>query len=445
MFRDRVTSLPGDEGPTTSGGAAPKAAKTGPPSYSTKKASLVSTFGGRYEAAPRRALLFVQEERSQRERQMPRGRCCVVLVSIFVRHSCGRPTTLAPRNDFVDSSEEVIPPICTRTNIVLPRNDGVNNFTAGGEMPYSVTDRSFPLRSSGNPPDCTDVATLLTAIREGHRTAVNGGQTEKRISSGGGSLNIFSSSGGQSVFEPARCAVPIANHADMATTLKAYGSVHVCGDSLSKHMFLGAELRWMGRIKTSRPTVIKDCTCDGQFSENLHCRSVYSGGMIPHNLDFDRSHFMFDCGASMPCDNQRLSPNDSPPVVLWIQGGVHAGGVLSQAESAIFNPIISGALSRAEQCGKRLIVLTSGLNLQSPNLDKTNPAFDIEHVAVFNAGLANFTAALTDNPRVFAAYNVDFTELTRGALTSDGGHYLTDVNLAKADVLFRLLRLLDLS
>ena len=64
---------------------------------------------------------------------------------------------------------------------------------------------------------------------------------------------------------------------------------------------------------------------------------------------------------------------------------------------------------------------------------------------MFNAELASFTAALNDNPRVFAAYNVDFTELTRGALTSDGGHYLTDVNLAKADVLFRLLRLLDLS
>ena len=38
---------------------------------------------------------------------------------------------------------------------------------------------------------------------------------------------------------------------------------------------------------------------------------------------------------------------------------------------------------------------------------------------------------------------VDFFNLTLGAQTSDGYHYLTDVNIAKADIFFSAIKLFD--
>lgn len=79
-------------------------------------------------------------------------------------------------------------------------------------------------------------------------------------------------------------------------------------------------------------------------------------------------------------------------------------------------------------------LLWTGMNAQSPLLDRIWPRQTVLNAIKFNAVMENYIHTLDEKFEI-----IDFVNLTRGAEVSDGFHYLTDVNLYKAQYLLNMM------
>ena len=146
-------------------------------------------------------------------------------------------------------------------------------------------------------------------------------------------------------------------------------------------------------------------------------------------------HYHHSAGGREAAGRTRAGGGGAPrPIALWLQGGAHFLSNFSFARRAFYEPNVAKARQLAKRCGNAsLVVLLSGLNAQDRVLDALYPRQSRENASTFNEELRAYAHAE-------GAHFVDYLNLTRDAPTSDGYHYLSDVNLAKADVLLHLLR-----
>ena len=81
-------------------------------------------------------------------------------------------------------------------------------------------------------------------------------------------------------------------------------------------------------------------------------------------------------------------------------------------------------------------VVWTGLNSQSKHMDLQYPHQAVDNAVAFNQDIEHF---LLTHHRQLAASVLDFLPLTADASSSDGYHFLSDVNLVKAMYLFNLM------
>jgi hypothetical protein len=323
-----------------------------------------------------------------------------------------------PGDDF---SKAVHDSTCTKEiNVVMPRR--VDSSDGDMRREYTVTDSSFGQATTQR--DCANIEELLSAVKHGRREWKDGRANESK----------------GSVFVAAGCRIPHASPAEVKNILAKPARLAIGGDSLSRHMNLGLTLLHSGDYvdggMTKANPAWMNCRCDGHFSEALICRKL-AVGATEKTLKNKHNEYTL---------TYRDCKDDGSPHVFWLQGGAHFKSSSQKAIAQWFAPEILRIRKRHKRhgCPGSPVIFVSGLNSQSRSLDKHYGWQSRENAASFNEELANHLADWVNwigtgpfaNDKIFM---VDFMNLTMDAPTSDGYHYLTDVNTVKADVLVALV------
>ena len=124
-----------------------------------------------------------------------------------------------------------------------------------------------------------------------------------------------------------------------------------------------------------------------------------------------------------------------------LEGGVHFQVNhwvnVEKFEIEFLHPKLEELLLRQLHCAKHKIdVVVMMMGCESRKLDKRYPHQSREHTKQFNQKLALYLGS--NYPSVAM---LDPWRLTEDAPTSDGYHYLTDVNVLKANLLLRFMEL----
>jgi len=286
---------------------------------------------------------------------------------------------------------------CTAaTNLVKPRYDHINQDMEK----YREYSGDTIFDSGGNQGDCATIKDLLKAVARGKRVWENNVPDEKK----------------PSIFKPYRCNIPYPNPNDVKTILAKPAFIKMDGDSLTRHMHTGLSLILAGNYYNAgiaRGKGWEECVCDGQFSEALSCRALTKFS----------SNF-----PSKTCDQ------DDGPRIVWLQGGCHLNSDPHRTLKEFFLPQIE---QFRKKCNKNLTFFVTGLNAQSRVLDSKYKHQSREKAKIFNDVLAD---AFAQDENIHVA---DFLNMTMDAQTSDGYHYLTDVNVAKANIFVALVDLIS--
>ena len=368
-------------------------------------------------------------------------------------HAVGRvQQPPSPTATHTDPGEAAVQ-YCRSHNTILPRHDGqYGNFPSS--VPYSVPKYPVPL-SAANGRSCKTVAQLLDAVASGSRMHLyNDTAPLGRLA--------------PSVFTPLGCGVGHHSRAAMQRTLGSYQFLAVIGDSHSRHHYQGLQLLHSEDLRTgamnersrTRVRKIADknvpvckssrqcphvCECDGQFAEDVGCRNADKGRPIkyePNNSTAANfvlhSHLLWmrrgDGPSYLECAGGRS--RHGKPMAFLLQGGPHHHFHVNKTYGIFIEPALRHIRYKEWACGAPAVVFVTGVHAQDPVLDAKYPHQMVHHGRLFNIRMRALLAK--EHPDVGF---VDFLPLTRGAQSSDGFHYLSDVNIAKAEILLSLMDL----
>ena len=320
-------------------------------------------------------------------------------------------------------------PVCSnpRINEVHARRDGYGmNFSSNyrnwsmlsSELQHFVGVRRFQgqkNRIEDNKPTCTYLADILESINVLSRYSV--------------------------------CRIPWINGDGICKIINNYSNVLLIGDSLVRHttqallMLLKEDLRHGGFV---RETFDARFSCDGQFSESpLIWRDKFSTDMnlfegrcvaVP---DFHRPYVAYMYTNYSIFD--RLCSNSSSTLnSIILGGGVHFGSDPAITFDSFIKPVIAKIFDVVANCqhsianSLRLIVL--GELPSSEMLEHIYPAQARENVLRHNVGLKALMTAMYSGFIFIDTFNISLDALNAnhfGARTSDGAHFLSDVNIMK--------------
>jgi len=248
-----------------------------------------------------------------------------------------------------------------------------------------------------------------------------------------------------SYFVPYQCDIPAMTPFQICETLSQFSHIFNIGDSLSRHLhqgiFIGMRNDYIsgGIFSTSIPTY-EHCKCDGQFSEHPICRkndglfhhveSSHQLGVCAHQKPFAISYST----SSPPIERSNCqSSDDSSPDVLLVQGGLHFGLDSSRTIEAFVSLFEDQQWIECVKRGKALVIWTT-IVAQSRKLDHAYPDQCREQAEVFNREMEAYFSSIEMNVTV-----IDFWNLTRDAQTSDGLHFLLEVNMLKTFYVLQVL------
>ena len=351
---------------------------------------------------------------------------------------------------------------CQTMNRVANREDNIN---AGGRpvvRPWSVTwGESFPLRSLANPSLCQNTSSLLVAVRDGTRTwpvtatFPEDDSVEPRPTSSSLQREVV-----PSVFHPQGCGVPSFTPQRLCSALADYSDVLLIGDSLMRHvrqaLMMVSSGDWehgawpVDSTNGAKAQDRSDCRCDGSFSEVAYCRfdlgSFQHEGCAPSLINFItwKLNAPVTDNAALLSQHHGLQNHDlcggKGKKLVVIQGGVHGRYDTAKMETAELDPIFAQLDAVVASCPvprpDLLTIVYMAADAQSRRLDGPYPVQTREKVAAFNEEIETYLR--TKRPDVLV---LNFWNMTRDAPTSDGFHYLTDVNVAKVYTLLRLVEL----
>lgn len=138
------------------------------------------------------------------------------------------------------------------------------------------------------------------------------------------------------------------------------------------------------------------------------------------------------------CKEFQKNQNDTRPVAIVASIGLHLGTNAKNTIHAL-ETLIPFFLSSNSKCPEvEVKVLWISLGAQARRLDNIYPHQSRENAAIFNHEVSEYLKKNYSSKVDF----LDVLELTRDAMTSDGVHYLSDVNLIKAAYVLNYLLLL---
>jgi hypothetical protein len=270
----------------------------------------------------------------------------------------------------------------------------------------------------------------------------------------------------QSKFVSRGCSYHWFNTKEACQISAKFAGVFVHGDSLSRHVTQGLFMHFTGDLvsgglpRTSPKTVLYDsCICDGQFSENKVCRD-YSLSMF--NVANIRSYGA--CSNINHGQNKRANPlfntfkfyynsdpqktcfNDTRPRFIVLQGGVHFDSSAKVTMEKHVDIMVTSLTKIQQTCLFKyaLHFVFMGYDAQSRKLDKAYPNQSRENATLFNSEMEVLISDRFPKSKGFNITFLNFWNMTRDSQSSDGFHYLSDVNLVKAMVLFNHMDLIVL-
>ena len=337
-------------------------------------------------------------------------------------------------------------------NLVLHRDDAENYNGGEQERPWSVNNATFAAQPAL--PFCQSTQQLVDALHYGQRRPLPGSE--------------FNTTGRpharveweRSVFEPAGCALRWHEGDEVCAVLDRYSHVVLAGDSLSRHvhqalfMLLTQDLRYGGLPRLSRQEGLFDrCQCDGQFSEHKVCReyewfNMFNltdprlAGLCTHTQHYNFSlltHTTYD-GKYAEGTFQPLCSDDPRPRVIFIQGHAHFESNRGMTMDRFIRPLLDTVNSVHDKCAHRFVLhwVLTGAPAQSRLLDGKFPQQQRERVAAYNA-------EMDGEMQQRGIGTMHYWNMTLNAATSDGFHYLSDVNLLRASSMINYLQLLNAS
>ena len=323
---------------------------------------------------------------------------------------------------------------CSQNNIVMQRHDNIG-VELPLQRPWTINKNTYYQNPSYD--YCSNIEDLLLSLKKGSRYFENKNSTQN------------------SYFKPELCNIRWFSANESCNIMNKFAHVFMIGNSLQRHqsqsltMLLSNDWEH-GSLPGYGPgtEVYEKCHCDGQFSEHLTCRPHSLKYKIPigknricplgtFKLEYD---LMFnDCDGCDHCDK------DSRPRFFNF---VH-GSSLEEHPDTIINIIHSLILQTKHQfrskrnCKSKnkipIHFLYSGLTTQARFMDSKYPNQTREKSREFNKIISE---AISGFP---ASYNInvmDFMSLTEDSETSDGYHFLSDVNMLRSMYFLNYLYLL---
>lgn len=357
-------------------------------------------------------------------------------------------------------------------NKVMMRSN--NEFPAswGTMRPYSISPMLPPEALAL--PKCISLDHYLSAIKLGTRMWPNNNNKNNDNGNDNNGTTAAATDQKASVFLPYGCHVPSIPPPPSQTcaTLNRYNHVLFHGDSLTRHVRMAIHMSMRGNfvtggLMTNDPRVADDCKCDGQFSEARLCRTsdaYFDETMQPRRAprgEGDRgvppacpvSEFVLgkrymapwltrrgkvDVGANIDWSSIDCRDANYKGVLLFLQGGLHWYMNASDTFEAMVKPVIAHPKFEECLCFGKVRMIWEARNAQSRVADEYYPHQSRENGLLFNEEIRKSfeSTGLVLGKDVLI---LDWWNMTADAQSSDGVHYLSDVNLAKAAHLLYLV------
>lgn len=316
-----------------------------------------------------------------------------------------------PRTPFEQLFEHYTPHCSVRS--VLIRGDGFGSDEDPSVVrPWSVSRESFkPL-----PQHCSNTESILSSTRFG-----------QRVWNSTQNLTDLEMENLPSVFVPSGCSIHFFSPEEACNMLDKYSTIILSGDSFTRHMIQALWMILRGNLACSLDlNICLKCACDGTFSEHIRCRygppttQLISRSMCP-NTTFQMFH------VRLSDNNPTLFEDDPRPKLFFLQGGIHFSSDVNQT----WNQFLEPWLFRISNSSR---IIYTGLHANSVRNDGIYPHQSRPKVRQFSVGMEKKLEPFQNV--VF----LDFFNLTRNARSTDGQHYVSDVNLYKAMVFLNLLK-----
>jgi hypothetical protein len=315
-----------------------------------------------------------------------------------------------------------------------------------------ISPQTFQALDSSHDTICHSVNDIMHAIAAGGRHWIN--MTHENLSS-------LEKEKLPSYFVPATCNLPAFTAPQLCDIMDEYSYVITIGDSLTRHLRQAFFMAMLdnhidGGMVIPDGSVNQDqfysCRCDGQFSENLSCRSL--GGLFGNlvnpreyhvcsHLPIDTDRFQFSQGWNDAvfetlCKQGDIASNNNNTfrgILLVLQGGLHYGGSnpVEYVNKSLAPFFQQPGFQTCSQIKGAVNVIWTTYASQSRTLDDKYPHQSREKASDFNDYVISY---LQQQP--FPVTLLDQHNLTMDAQTSDGVHYLSDVNLLKVYLILHL-------
>jgi len=260
------------------------------------------------------------------------------------------------------------------------------------------------------------------------------------------------------------CLIPMHDSDSICNIMNRYRHIYFDGDSLVRHMvvalkmLLSENLRYGGvEALTLREYQYEHCNCDGQFSEDLDCRTNLNlnSNFIPSdgycvNIASVKSGFSFDDSKNHPDQYRNMSflcnSTDRRPIFIIFGHGVHFQFDSKAYLEKFLHPRLENLYKHAiSLCPRELSVndfkiAVWGGSASSPLLAIQYPHQAHEKIVKFNKNVHDY---IEHNYRNYPITYIDILNLTIVAAanhSSDGQHFLSDINVMKNMILMNVMK-----
>ena len=349
-----------------------------------------------------------------------------------------------------------------------------------GEMmdirPWSLSIAAMAPPVSRSLSFCRTLQELFTAVDLGQRLPVRGfgsshpevGSSELRLLIQALPANLTESARwaairhfteyGLSYFVPFGCSLRIFSAEEACSVLSQYSHTLVAGDSLTRHTVQGlysllSEDVVYGALppRTEEVHLYGNCTCDGQFSEAKVCRLFPVEAMSlshPQSYGICRSNlshrFTFTLKWVGPGpehwwdDLEWLCTADQRPRIIVLQGCLHYRVNATKVVDELLVPFFTGLITLHRSCRFPLSwrIMWIGVSAPSRSMDQSWPHQSRDRQKAFNSYVSAWLAQL-------GIPTLHFFNLTLEAATSDGNHYLSEVNMLKASAILNVMHIMQ--
>ena len=327
---------------------------------------------------------------------------------------------------------------CAASNTVLPRGDGVAKDLSA-TRPWTIHENTYN-RSLEALPFCSSTEQLLASLKLGSRWHALTNLTDEELEA----MPMLG-------FTPAACTYRWYTATDMCHILGRFSQVRLVGDSLMRHvaqalfMLVRNDLQYGALpLQLENTEVYDKCQCDGQFSEHGLCRVGHMMAVSDHRkyglcAGLQLQPFWLGFAGNLGW-SEDMCTRDHRPVLAVLGGGAHQESIVNDTIDEVVEPFMQ-ELRRAQYACPHVTfhVAWMGMGVQSRSLDDKYPHQRRELILDFNSGIFRH---LQDAHFV---QSFDVWNLTHNAGTSDGFHYLSEVNMLKAMYILNYMDLISRS